>query len=1454
MGTEFFDLDALLGGFDPNDPIGLDKYLEEERKKKEELNDTFLGALTRPIRETPHDVSSLGEAFIRAAGLPFELAQAPIDYLASKPPQIIPGVNLLQQEHVKPASQLLRSAIAPEVLPGDVSPISHHVTMTPQGPIETTSPTTSQDIENSHILSNIIGKGVEEVGNFGLNPANAAMGLEGLGGKAMSMAFLPGMAQSFGEQIGKGISDIESDKPAEAAESFTGGLINALMLGGVGSHLARREPRPGTSEVKQSEEVNIDPQGMPIDRRDTTSLPGKPFALTVPLKARSVGRLRFDNMVTEALKRLDPLVEEVFPGFNEQGKLSYDPSRDPGYGVYGKAIHPDVAKSWETPGIRLSMESLLHTGALSKFAKEVADTLVHERFAHALGSLHGQYKIQPGGNKTYNVGDEVTVGKTTIPSLEVTVPKTEAWDTQGVGKYGNPEDFSANMQENIAFHNPKILEIRDQIERNIINNPDMVKDLVADWKKGPGVLDSDLVKTYAEDVDPQGNPIKEGEAPTESSDILHTLLRELKLTKFNKATIASEFEKQGVPLPDEMKSQLPALIEDLKSRGLINEKAAGTYTVNTGSPKKFSDQATKEAQAEGQTDLEKALNASIENLPKGPIEVPSKSVAEAKKPIETEQTQTIDEWEPGKVETKPSSEAVTEGVLTEQQIKAQELADARKRMEEQLAREEGRRQRDEQLNKLEIDRRNAMLKGDVATANNLKNQIMELRNAPLPTVTTLKPEGKPKSLEQEMKENLTPAELKAISEVFSTSKGAGKDKVPEEVRLAQEAASQVRNKTKGEPKKKAEERVQKVVQQVTKSEPVKETSPSQPVQAPKTKDEKVVEEMKSNPPQPPTEQPKGKDRPRNWKVTLSDGSEHIVRASDVEQVHHDVNAILSQHNSSKTIDKVEPHLSTLERAAIHEIDPVEQGSQTIRETIKDTRKAISEEVSEGKKLRNQELKLEAAQKREKFAKKIFNVVLSNGEKVTHRARNAEVAKADIEAQIKSKGSGVKIASIAEAKSPLERAIEGTPPEPKKEIKKGPWDDATDIPKTLKSAFDLSWPGRQGLYLLNRPQALKGMYEGSKGILPFKGEEFHKRTIEDLTNRPNAKLYDRFGLNQVKWEPGDIASRSEQFASEKVSALPGFRHSEHAFNDAGNLARANMFDHFDSLFRQEGKSPDTHPELYKGMADYLNVLTMRKPLPQVMKKAGWILNKMFFSPMAVYSRLQMVNPGWYAKLPREMQKAALRDIGGTLGTITALLGGIKMAANMNGISPDDVDVSFDPTHTHFMRLKIKETYYDMPGLTPLIRTAARLATAIKTTPKDKYILPGGMLESYQRENTDLEDAPFGQNAWLEGLGFFENKTSPMYQFTKGMLSKKDYYGNDYGFSSAVADLFGPISATQMVQTGMQYGPEAAARQLPDFFGVGAFSPGKGSKTVAGSSRHRRRRRGSSGSSDIPSWMK
>lgn len=379
------------------------------------------------------------------------------------------------------------------------------------------------------------------------------------------------------------------------------------------------------------------------------------------------------------------------------------------------------------------------------------------------------------------------------------------------------------------------------------------------------------------------------------------------------------------------------------------------------------------------------------------------------------------------------------------------------------------------------------------------------------------------------------------------------------------------------------------------------------------------------------------------------------------------------------------------------------------------------------------------------------------------------------------------------------------------------EDITDIPKSLRAGFDVSFPGRQGLFLLNRPEGRAGVGRGFKS---FKERE-HESVQKDLASRPNAQLYEDFGLQQVKYDPKQIEQRSEDFpATHMIEKIPGLKQSERIFIDQGNLMRANVFDALHEKWSEQGKTPENRPDLYRGAAKYLNVLTGRDTLPKRFAQAGYILNKVMFSPRFVQSRLQLLNPAFYGRLPRELQLEALRDVGGTLGTLSLLLGGTVAAARTAGYDDKDIDIGGDPRATNFGKLKIKNVSYDFfSSLLPLIRTAARLTTGTKITPSGEYRLGGLTGGGVFGSNEGLPEAPFGASAGTELATLGEGKLSPLASVSKGLLTGEGFAGEEYGLGEATRDLFEPMAISEFRQALIDHDAGTAAMTLPGLLGIG-----------------------------------
>lgn len=598
--------------------------------------------------------------------------------------------------------------------------------------------------------------------------------------------------------------------------------------------------------------------------------------------------------------------------------------------------------------------------------------------------------------------------------------------------------------------------------------------------------------------------------------------------------------------------------------------------------------------------------------------------------------------------------------------------------------------------------------------------------------------------------------------------------------------------------------------------------------------------VEKEPPIPPEEvseiEPLGEEgRPRPYTVTLSDNSRHTIKAKSAEEAGSIAKDILQQRGNVRKLEvfSVEEKLSSLEKAGAGEI-ATERADKVKLAEQKKLEGAISKE------------KIKAA-KSDKPKKESFDVVLEDGSK--HRIRGTSPE--SVTSYIESKG--LKVKTIEKHLSSLERAAQGKMESEVNPSESSLVDDITDLPKTLKSSFDISFPLRQGLFLLNRATGRGAIARGTKSGL---SEKNHLEIQKDLSERSNAPLYKEFGLNQVKYDPTEANSLSEQHPlfktnpskfSKEIQKIPGLKQSERMFTDSGNLMRADTFDFFHKKWSAEGKTPESRPDLYHGLSKYLNVLTGRDPLPTKLQQASHILNKLFWSPQYVKSRLQILNPVFYARLPREVQLEAIRDVGGTLGTLTVLLSAVNYAAKQAGME-DEVHVEWNPTHTDFGKLKVGKTKYDFfTGLVPIIRTASRIATSRKETAKGEYQISGGFglgSELFEPKTEYLPLAPFGQSGFGELGQFAEGKTAPAYQISKGLLSGKDYFGGEYGVPDFLSDAMAPMAAADIISAWRNHDAKEGLKAIPSILGVGVqtdrvkdetFKWGKSKKRKKKSSR-------------------
>lgn len=316
----------------------------------------------------------------------------------------------------------------------------------------------------------------------------------------------------------------------------------------------------------------------------------------------------------------------------------------------------------------------------------------------------------------------------------------------------------------------------------------------------------------------------------------------------------------------------------------------------------------------------------------------------------------------------------------------------------------------------------------------------------------------------------------------------------------------------------------------------------------------------------------------------------------------------------------------------------------------------------------------------------------------------------------------------------------------------------NVPRSLMSSFDLSAPFRQGLVSGVAHPKLFAQNFGPM-FKAFGSENAYRSIMDDIASRPSFPKMQTAGLSLT--DLGTLDQREEQFVSNLAEHIPvigrGVRASGRAYTGFLTKMRADVFD---SLVQSaEAQGLDTTDEkLLTSIARYVNSATGRGDLGALQKHAV-TLNSVFFSPRLLASRVNFLNPVYYAKLDpfarREALKAA-RNLVGTVGTVLTL-------AKLGG-----ADVNTDPRNADFAKMKFGNTRIDvLGGFQQPVRLLAQLFSGkivSSTTGKTLNLGPQGPGKLSRKDivqrflEQKLSPSPSLINDWFKGTDFADKPFS------------------------------------------------------------------------------------------------
>jgi hypothetical protein len=265
-------------------------------------------------------------------------------------------------------------------------------------------------------------------------------------------------------------------------------------------------------------------------------------------------------------------------------------------------------------------------------------------------------------------------------------------------------------------------------------------------------------------------------------------------------------------------------------------------------------------------------------------------------------------------------------------------------------------------------------------------------------------------------------------------------------------------------------------------------------------------------------------------------------------------------------------------------------------------------------------------------------------------------------------------------------------------------------------------------------------------------------------------------------------------------------SERAYVAYLNKMRVDLFNRFADQFEENGYTFNNSPELYKGLARWINNSTGRGNLPKFGEKfdleaAAPILNSFLFAPRLIASRMNMLlNPYYYYKLPKPIRVEAMKDMLKFIGagmTVLAL-------AKLNGASVED-----DPRSSDFGKIKVGNTRWDIwGGFQPYVRviTQAALGERKSATSGQVYELNG--------------EGAFGKTRLDPISIFFRGKLSPAVGMGVDLLEGRDIVGNKVTLQKELFQHFTPLLFTDVSDAMKEQGIKGLfTAGIPSTFGVG-----------------------------------
>ena len=399
-----------------------------------------------------------------------------------------------------------------------------------------------------------------------------------------------------------------------------------------------------------------------------------------------------------------------------------------------------------------------------------------------------------------------------------------------------------------------------------------------------------------------------------------------------------------------------------------------------------------------------------------------------------------------------------------------------------------------------------------------------------------------------------------------------------------------------------------------------------------------------------------------------------------------------------------------------------------------------------------------------------------------------------------------------------------------------WDMAMEVlnvPRTIMSSMDLSAVGRQGLLAGTAHTGVAGR-AFLEMIKQAGSQKVFDRWFYDVKNDKRYNTSQESGLFIADPHDYRLGVKEEQFMNnlaEKIPYLGGdakvpvikngrlalsekkygglIKGSERAYVGYLNKLRWDLFTKFSDKFEEQGKTFGNSPELYKGLANYINNSTGRGKLPSFkgfnLEIIAPVLNSVYFSPRLIASRLNLFNPLYYANMPKEVRVEAVKD----LLNFISVGATVMILASLAFSDDDEFSIEFDPRSTDFLKMKHGKTRYDIwGGYQQYVRVISQVVMAqSKSTTNGKI------------KELDGKGA-FGSDRGDVISRFNRGKLAPIPSMLTDLLTGKTVLGQDVTLEDELMTHLLPLSALDISKALEEKGASSLLTVgIPSLLGVG-----------------------------------